>query len=56
MAAKFEIGGYVTWNSKAGHASGKIIKMHTKDIEYKDIRITRARMSRSMKSKSDKSD
>ena len=30
MAAEFEIGGYVTWNSKARHVSGKIIKVHKK--------------------------
>jgi hypothetical protein len=25
----------VTWNSEAGHVSGKIIKVHTKDVAYK---------------------
>jgi len=25
----------VTWNSEAGHVSGKIIKVHTKDVDYK---------------------
>ncbi|HTJ53846.1 MAG TPA: DUF2945 domain-containing protein [Nitrosospira sp.] len=35
MTYKFKIGDHVTWNSEAGHVSGKIIKVHTKDLEYK---------------------
>lgn len=35
MAAKFKVGDHVTWNSEAGHVSGKIIKVHTKEINYK---------------------
>jgi hypothetical protein len=35
MAAKFNVGDHVTWNSEAGHVSGKIIKVHTKDTDYK---------------------
>ena len=25
----------VTWNSEAGHVSGTIIKVHTKNVDYK---------------------
>jgi hypothetical protein len=25
----------VTWNSEAGYVSGRIVKVHTKDIDYK---------------------
>jgi hypothetical protein len=35
MAEKFKIGDHVTWNSEAGHVSGKIITIHTKDVSYK---------------------
>lgn len=35
MAAKFEVGDQVTWNSEAGHVSGTIIKVHTKNVDYK---------------------
>ena len=35
MAAKFKIGDHVTWNSEVGRVSGTIIKVHTKDAEYK---------------------
>ncbi|MEO8186819.1 MAG: HVA1 family protein, partial [Burkholderiaceae bacterium] len=29
MAHPFKVGDHVTWNSEAGHVSGKIIKVHT---------------------------
>ncbi|WP_257656486.1 DUF2945 domain-containing protein [Parapedobacter lycopersici] len=35
MAAKFKIGDKVSWNSEAGKVSGTIIKVHTKDFDYK---------------------
>jgi len=35
MTAKFKVGDHVIWNSEAGHVSGKITKVHTKDVDYK---------------------
>lgn len=35
MTSKFKVGDHVTWNSEAGHVSGKIIKVHTRDVLYK---------------------
>ncbi len=35
MAHTFKIGDHVRWNSEAGHVSGRIIKVHTKDFDYK---------------------
>lgn len=35
MEKKFKVGDQVTWNSEAGHVSGRIIKVHTKDADYK---------------------
>lgn len=32
---RFKVGDQVSWNSEAGQVSGKIIKVHTKDVEYK---------------------
>lgn len=32
---KFKVGDHVKWNSEAGHVSGKIIKIHTADFDYK---------------------
>ena len=35
MEKKFNVGDKVRWNSEAGRVSGTIIKMHTKDFDYK---------------------
>ncbi|SEN23848.1 Protein of unknown function [Chitinophaga rupis] len=35
MAKKFKVGDVVSWNSEAGRVSGTIIKVHTKDFDYK---------------------
>jgi hypothetical protein len=35
MKGKFNVGDHVSWNSEAGHVSGTIIRVHTKDVEYK---------------------
>ncbi|MBS1759997.1 MAG: DUF2945 domain-containing protein [Bacteroidetes bacterium] len=35
MGQKFKIGDKVKWNSEAGIVSGTIIKIHTKDFNYK---------------------
>jgi hypothetical protein len=35
MGTRFKIGDHVTWNSEAGDVSGRIIKVHTQDTDYK---------------------
>jgi Hypervirulence associated proteins TUDOR domain len=35
MTKTFKVGDQVTWNSEAGHVRGTIIKVHTKDVDYK---------------------
>jgi lipopolysaccharide export system protein LptA len=35
MTAKFKTGDHVNWNSEAGHVSGRISKVHVKDVDYK---------------------
>ena len=35
MTARFEIGDHVRWNSEAGHVTGRIVKVHTSDFDYK---------------------
>lgn len=35
MAKKFKVGDHVSWNSEAGRVTGRIIKVHTKDVGYK---------------------
>ena len=34
-SARFEVGDHVKWNSEAGHVSGVITKIHTRDFDYK---------------------
>jgi len=33
--ARFEVGDHVGWNSEAGHVSGRVIKVHIRDFDYK---------------------
>jgi hypothetical protein len=35
MTKTFKVGDHVTWNSEAGHVSGRIVKVHKKDVDYK---------------------
>ena len=35
MAGTFKVGDHVRWNSEAGWVSGHVIKVHTRDFEYK---------------------
>ena len=35
MEKRFKVGDHVVWNSEVGHVSGKIIKVHIKDADYK---------------------
>jgi len=32
---RFRVGSHVSWNSEAGRVSGKIVKVHTSDADYK---------------------
>jgi hypothetical protein len=35
LMKRFNVGDLVTWNSEAGRVRGTIIKVHTKDVDYK---------------------
>ena len=35
MAQHFKVGDLVTWNSEAGQVSGTIIRVHTRNVDYK---------------------
>jgi hypothetical protein len=35
MAQAFQIGDHVTWDSEAGCVSGHIVRVHTRDTNYK---------------------
>ena len=34
MIERFKVGDRVGWNSEAGHVSGTIIRVHTRDFDY----------------------
>lgn len=56
MANKFKVGDHVSWNSEAGRASGKIIKVRTKDFDYKGHTHRATRDDPQYEIKSDKTD
>ena len=35
MGKRFKVGDHVIWNSGAGKVSGRSIKVHSKDVDYK---------------------
>lgn len=35
MPQAFKVGDHVTWNSEAGWVSGHIVRVHTKNVNYK---------------------
>ena len=53
---KFKVGDHVKWNSEAGYVSGTIIKVHTKDFNYKGYMHHCTKDDPQYEIKSDKSD
>ena len=56
MQKKFKIGDHVPWNSEAGHVSGKIVKVHKKDFDYKGYTHHASKEDPQYEIKSDKTD
>ena len=56
MGHKFKVGDHVGWNSEAGQVSGKIIKVHTRDTEYKGHRRHASEEAPQYEIKSDKTE
>lgn len=56
MGRKFRIGDHVTWNSEAGQVSGRIIKVHTGDFDYKGYTHHASRDDPQYEIKSDRTD
>lgn len=52
----FKVGDNVKWNSEAGHVSGKIIKVHHADFDYKGHTHRASKNDPQYEIKSDKSD
>jgi hypothetical protein len=56
MPRRFKVGDRVTWNSEAGRVSGKIVKVHTKDVNYKGYVHHASKDEPQYEIKSDKTD
>jgi hypothetical protein len=56
LKRKFKVGDHVTWNSEAGHVSGTIVKVHTKDVDYKGYTHHATRDEPQYEIQSDKTD
>lgn len=57
MASKhFKVGDHVSWNSEAGHVSGRISKVVTSEIEFKGYKVHATKGEPQYEIKSDKTD
>jgi hypothetical protein len=56
VAHKFKVGDRVSWNSEAGRVTGKIVKVHVKDVNYKGYVHHASRDDPQYEIKSDKTD
>jgi hypothetical protein len=56
MKRKFKVGDHVRWNSEAGQVSGRIIRVHTRDSDYKGYTHHASKDAPQYEIKSDKTD
>ena len=56
MATIFKVGDHVSWNSEAGRVRGRILRVHTKDVNYKGYVHHASREDPQYEIKSDKTD
>lgn len=56
MTKIFEVGDHVTWNSEAGHVSGRIVRVHRKDLIWKGYTHHASRDEPQYEIQSDKTD
>lgn len=56
MKKNLNIGDHVSWNSEAGRVTGTIVKVHTKDFDYKGYMHHATKDDPQYEIKSDKSD
>jgi hypothetical protein len=56
MAKQFKVGDYVSWNSEAGRVSGRIVKVHAKDVDWKGYVHHASKDDPQYEIKSDKTD
>jgi hypothetical protein len=56
MPGRFKVGDHVAWNSEAGRVSGRIVKVHTTDFDYKGHTHHASKDDPQYEIKSDKTD
>ena len=56
MTSAFKVGDHVTWNSEAGRVSGRIVKVHKRNVNYKGYVHHASRDAPQYAIKSDKTD
>ena len=56
MTESFKVGDHVTWNSEAGWVSGRIIAVHTANVDYKGYTHHASPENPQYEIKSDKTD
>lgn len=56
MSTRFQVGDHVSWNSEAGYVSGRIIRIHTQNVEYKGYTHHASQDEPQYEIKSDKTD
>jgi len=56
MKRAFKVGDHVRWNSEAGHVTGTIIAVHTRDFDYKGHRHRASADDPQYEIKSDRTD
>jgi DUF2945 family protein len=56
MTKKFKVGDHVRWNSEAGRVSGKIVKVHKRNTDYKSYTHRASADEPQYEIKSDKTD
>jgi len=56
MVKQFRVGDHVAWNSEAGRVSGTIVKVHTKEVDYKGYTHHASKEQPRYEIKSDRSD
>ncbi|MCF7203093.1 DUF2945 domain-containing protein [Pseudomonas oligotrophica] len=54
--SKYKVGDHVGWNSEAGQVSGVIIRVHTRDTDYKGHRRHASPQAPQYEIRSDKSE
>lgn len=54
--SRFKVGDHVSWNSEAGRVTGRIIKVHTSDFDYKGYTHRASKEEPQYEIKSDKTE